>query len=328
MFLFQKVKRAFTLIELLVVIAIIAVLIGLLLPAVQKVREAAARMKCSAQLKQLNTAVHNYASTYDGTMPSISTRPKHPAPPPAGNYGPPGDGRNVLGDLLPFIEQEALYKDGATMQGFPGYGAAPFPYAFWDGNVPGIGVVRLAPVKVFQCPSDPTMINGWAANQVGGWMGSSYSANYLVFGGGRNYTGWGTSYVASYNIANMPDGTSNTVGFAEKLSACTQNASSNNGVLWSHPNGDWGSPWGPAFAYSGVQTGAAAPAGNWQLPPQIQPMPWQTACDPLRPSTGHAGAEQVAMMDGSVRGVTAAVSPTTWLIAITPDDGQVLPPDW
>jgi prepilin-type N-terminal cleavage/methylation domain-containing protein len=307
MFLLRNVKRAFTLIELLVVIAIIAVLIGLLLPAVQKVREAAARMKCSAQLKQLGVAVHNYASTYDGKLPAISTRPKNvPISP------PPGDGQNVLGELLPFLEMEAINKAGLST------------YPYWDGPVAGIGVVRQAPVKVFSCPSDSTMVGGWAANQIGGWMGSSYSASYLVFGGGRNYTGWGTSYVAAYNIGNVPDGTSNTVGFAEKLAACTPS----NGVLWSHPNGDWGSPWGPSFAYSGAATGTAPTPGNWQLPPMIQPLPWQTMCDPLRPSTTHAGAEQVCMMDGSVRGVTSAVGAATWLIAITPDDGLVLPPDW
>jgi len=188
-------KRGFTLIELLVVIAIIAILIGLLLPAVQKVREAAARMSCSNNLKQLGTAIHNYASANQDKVPGgvqggASGNPNYPGVP-------------FLFGLLPYIEQDNIYR--AVGQSGASWGNA--------GGVNGQTVV----VKTFLCPSDSSHNNGLGPNT--GWTVSSYSRNYYMFdtGGGYQPQAGGHYWTLSkYTIGNIPDGTSNTVGVLER----------------------------------------------------------------------------------------------------------------
>jgi prepilin-type N-terminal cleavage/methylation domain-containing protein len=162
-------RRAFTLIELLVVIAIIGILIALLLPAVQKIREAAARMSCSNNLKQINLASHNYHDANLTLPPGINVSPNSPNkgwvsnPPYAGPY------IGVLTYLLPYVEQGPLYSQidpayfspTTTKQAWA-YGTPPFDYtnSAWypaAGGPNGTGIdlwAKATHVKSYECPSD------------------------------------------------------------------------------------------------------------------------------------------------------------------------------
>jgi prepilin-type N-terminal cleavage/methylation domain-containing protein len=290
-----KAKRGgFTLIELLVVIAIIAILIGLLLPAVQKIREAAARMACSNNIKQLGLAVQNYAGDHDSQLPALTSSTGAPS---TGGYQ-----GSMFVTLLPYIEQGNLYSVAVSNPGDT-----------WDAAASDGVAVRAHPIKTYQCPSDPTIANGFASNQINAWAASSYAANFQMFGTMR---AGGNADAPQYTIGNIPDGTSNTIGFSEVLSVTPVNG---GGSLWAFPGIDWSWQWTPVIADSRV-------TANWMALPQFNPTP--SLADKLLSQSEHTGLVLVGLMDGSVRGVNSGVSPSSWQWALQPDDGQVLGSDW
>ena len=250
-------RAGFTLIELLVVIAIIAILIGLLLPAVQKVREAAARTQCSNNLKQIGLAVQNYASTFDSALPALTSDLARP------RYGAYNGGLHFT--LLPYLEQQDLYQAAlsvpvtSTSPQIPGAQAtwaAPIPpntipiYSVNETYNPAAGSnlpLHSQPIKVYQCPSDATIANGYPTDQntttlttpaIFPWAAASYSANYQVFGTVNNFgaPGYGNACGPAFNVGNIPDGLSNTVFFGEQFAACFGSLNGGNftaGNLWS-----------------------------------------------------------------------------------------------
>jgi len=196
---FRGPQRGFTLIELLVVIAIIAILIGLLLPAVQKIREAANRMKCSNNLHQMALALHNYNDTIGNLPPAYKTAPN--------TSFQPGWGWSTL--ILPHVEQDNKYRQLNPDIAVFGLGANPCaPSAAQPGTQDKL--------TVFRCPSDPApdqntlRVNYGTSNYraVAGPITYPFFTENLDMGGVM----WENSTV---KITDITDGTSNTLVVGE-----------------------------------------------------------------------------------------------------------------
>ncbi|HEY7313708.1 MAG TPA: DUF1559 domain-containing protein [Gemmataceae bacterium] len=315
-------RRAFTLIELLVVIAILAILIGLLLPAVQKVREAANRTQCGNHLKQLGLAAHNYHDVHQHLPPGI------------GYY--PTATNGVFGTyhfhLLPYLEQDNLYRLAL--------GSVPFPPPAGPTTVyyPGNNGVHRQPVRIFLCPSDPSVGPGGTVAIDGETFGAScYVPNGLVSGMGPPSPG----PQGRTAFATITDGTSNTILHAEKYARCTNTAMppafQDGGTAWSYstalifawqpqPMTPPAKAFQPGFAIAALANlgapDAIGPGSRFQVRPR------EGSCDPTRASTAHTGGILVGLVDGSIRTLAPGMSGPTWWAAVTPSGNEVLGSDW
>ena len=307
--MFHTRRSGFTLIELLVVIAIIAILIALLVPAVQKVREAAARTQCANNMKQMSLALHSFEDA-NRALPPLANWAGGRFP---GTYGCP----HVF--ILPYIEQQNLWND-MLQYPYPGF-ANGLRYAWWSG-VNGDNPYSQT-IPIYFCPSDPTTTTG--LNTPTGWGGTSYAANAQVFAHTDATLGTQSDWDRRASIAKIRDGSSNTIAWAERYVDCYANPNSSQagGSLWGVM---WG-PWWPIFMADATGGGASYVGMGTNSMFQLTPGS-SSACDTYRAHSIHSGGIQVGMLDGSVRVVNPGVQQLTWWYACNPSDGQPLPPDW
>lgn len=302
----SRLRRGFTLIELLVVIAIIAILIGLLLPAVQKVREAAARMKCSNNIKQWAIAMHSYHDV-NGQFP-------------AGARNNPR--QTWVMYLWSYVEQTALAQRNDLTQPFY---VAPGTIA---GTMNGLCGQH---VPIYICPSDSGTIDQnvgtyqrTRGNYVVNWGNSWYGQNPQPSGLAPFYhTNGNRSTPGVVKMTSISDGTSNTLMVSEIL------------IAKSADDNDWR---GDIHNDDGVFKFMTLLTPN-SSSPDIFPSGWyQVTNDPLMPAAAgnqamtaarsrHTGGVNAGLCDGSVRFFRNSVSLTTWAAAGSMNGGEVVSND-
>ena len=347
-------RKGFTLIELLVVIAIIAILIGLLLPAVQKVREAAARMKCQNNLKQIGLANANYESTFQRFPPGLNVvvgyrgqdlyptdapaavgGASNPAPDPAKFY-------SIWTALLPFMEQQNLYNAMATLSNNFTSPLAQYAYC----STATATNPQLSPgsqvVPMLLCPSEPwsqhTQVYGHSTfgitnyGAVGGtrydyggdlwWQGPPLYMPSPVPSGPYPYDG--VFFINSTNrIASVTDGLSNTIFFSERTYIGPITNSTNYAIANAKVQGVGGWAWCgwnsmEDYILSSVVSINYSGCADGQY------------CDERIPALGswHTGGCNAAFGDGSVRYLNQSISLLTLQILTARSDGQPVPSDF
>ena len=345
-------RRAFTLVELLVVIAIIGVLVALLLPAVQSAREAARRMSCNNNVKQLVLACHNFEDT-NGTLPpwAIGTTTQNAS-------------AHFL--ILPFIEQNTVFQQA-------------------NGNSYN---VRTTAIKAFTCPDDPTTKNGLFTNQAVAPSAARVSNNGQPYGAATYainaqvataFLLGGHPTKGTTTLVKIKDGTSNTILFAERMAWCTGPNYPNPGatprlasgsVTWSiwarggkySTIANWGDgaaaaqvppadngnfPTGyswwdcPLFDHPYTSTNTDSGPGprsivnfrqNWDggvvNPGGIQKNAVPLMCDYRRLQALHTGTMTAGLADGSVRSISGSISALTFAGVCTTNEAEIVGSDW
>jgi prepilin-type N-terminal cleavage/methylation domain-containing protein len=333
--LLSRRRCAFTLIELLVVIAIIAILVGLLLPAVQRVREAANRTQCQSNLKQLGIAIQNFAGTYQGKMPNATTF--HSV-----NDGYFGTGGNPYGgggngnpngwyyftsfhfELLPYIEQVNMYQAMTSFAESSKTNAGNYL-----NNAPAAN--SKTPVKIFTCPSDLGVDSLGLCSNFLFLAATSYVANFQLFGtaGVPNPGTPNSAHIfCPYQVATIHDGTSNTLMMTERLAAVNNPFNGSSWALYTVvTNATFdASPqtFNAMFSIGPAVTGPVATAPTYMPLPEFGKTP-ANAKGGDTPSSGHSDTIMCLVADGSVRSVNNSITAIGWVYFLSPSDGQPLP---